>query len=211
MSEPTSTPPTKITDEHVDELFVQLRSDIHNSDIGQERFQKLIRLEVNKKVVTLLVYIADGIGHSLVVPVDYDEPNAIVNAINTIAGFPSYHITLQVDVADIPVGGTGWKKHEVFEFRPNDRFTYLPELHSHGLKFADPLTMLRYAKLGGRELYDRHSSNNTYLVAYFTNSKGESCYLRLTPAICGEFNVKVGPKHLDSPDWHWDRWLIIIP
>jgi hypothetical protein len=113
-----------------------------------------------------------NLGNGVVISVDYAAENAIAKAIED-GRFNKY---VDIDVADIPLGGTGEGKHEVFELHLN-RTIYsrdLPdELDRNKVAFADPLTALGYAA----KLPDRQRKYP--LAILFTNNSGQLCYLIL--------------------------------
>jgi hypothetical protein len=144
----------------------------------------------------------EGLSAGTAVSVNYDEADAINKAVKAGAFDNNW---VDIDMNDIPVGGTGQAEHEVFELHL-DREIYsrdLPdELDRNNVAFADPLTALRYAK----ELPDRQRKYP--LAILFTNKKGQLCYLILLESD-GKRNLVVNRE--DSVgDWREGcRFLVV--
>lgn len=197
---------TKATDEQIGKLFDQIRHGIHNSGITGETFQKMLEqqreLRIRSRVVELLEQIATEIAKSFVIPVNYDEPNAIVQAAE--AGKFDYKNT-NVEFDDIPLGGTGEAENEVLELHLN-RTVYshdLPaELDSRELEFADPLTALMYAV----KLPDRQREYPLGIL--FNNKQGQLCYLALGEDLDGRgLSVRSEPP---GGRWHTGYRFLVV-
>ncbi len=121
--------------------------------ITNERFQNLMEqdndAQVQARFEQFIRELNASIMESETIPVDYDEPNAILAAFEA-NDFGNKWVEL--DLATIQVAGKGKGSHKVFEWHPNRVLSnreIWPKNNLNkikpGYKFADPLTALKYA------------------------------------------------------------------
>jgi hypothetical protein len=146
-----------------------------------DRFIKKVGPDFQNTMVRWLEECLQGFTVCFQVPVNYDEPDAIAQAIKA-AKFDDRYGDVPTD--EIPLVGKGQTVHLVYEV------CFGEEMYSRGLpaalkergrrlgfelgfKFDDPLTALRFAGLNPDQQIKYP------LTILFHDSKGQLCYLRL--------------------------------
>jgi hypothetical protein len=146
----------------------------------------------------------EDLGTCTVISVDYGE-DTIRKAINA-GGVENEYLYVR-SVRDIPLGGTGRARHEVFELHLgeiDDNSDLLDELDERNLALVDPLTALRYAA----KLPDRQRKHPLSIL-FKKSKKKEYCYLTLFEEENGERSLHVG----ESADRSWsaDHHFLVVP
>lgn len=153
----TSTPSEKGPNSgQIEKLCDKVRSAARKSKIDSKRFQDALAhpgTELEDRFLRVLIQFANEVRGSVVLSINYDQPGAIAKAIEE-AKFDWKYIGLSPE--NIPLVGTGQVEQEVREVHfgkimynrdlPNALKERGKELgFANGFKFADPLTILRYA------------------------------------------------------------------
>jgi hypothetical protein len=140
--------------------------------------------------------------NSFVIPVDYDQPNAIATAIEDGRFDDNF---LGIDPSQVRLSGRGKAAHEVFEYCFGKMIYTLDLLAEFRkpdftLKFADPLTALRYAA----KLPDQQRKH-TLAILFENNSLFEKLQifdLILDATVDGNRSLFIDSHPLGS---HWDE------